>query len=351
MTDSLRDTRGATPAAAPEPWLRGPVPDVPPLLQPVAHALTQAAEDAAAALADLDVERLHARPGGAASCAFHARHAAGSLDRLFTYARGDQLDDAQRAALRAESAIPREVDAPTLVRELDAGVSRAIAQLRRTPESVLREPRGVGRAQLPSTVLGLLFHAAEHTQRHVGQLISTSRIVRAAAGTGADVRSTLRVLFARELRTLRREVERYPDDEAPWRALPGVPNTGGTLVLHLAGNLQHYVGTMLSGSRYRRDRDAEFARRGVPREALAAEIDAALHAVEQGLATLDASALDAPYPEPFEGGAVRTRDFLLHLHAHLAYHLGQVDVHRRAVTGDASGASAIALAELPRVDV
>src|SRR5215204_4989368 len=214
MTDSSRATRSPTAAAAPEPWLRGPLPDVPPLLQPVAHALTHAMEDAAAALADLDPARLHARPGGAASCAFHARHAAGSLDRLFTYARGEPLDDAQRAALRAESAIPDDVDAPTLVRELEAGVDRAIAQLRETPESALREPRGVGRAQLPSTVLGLLFHAAEHTQRHVGQLVSTSRIVRATAGADAGLVSTLRALFARELRALRREVERYPDDEA-----------------------------------------------------------------------------------------------------------------------------------------
>ena len=350
MTDSPPEIRSAAAAPAPEPWLRGPIPDVPPLLQPVAHALTQALEDAAAALADLDVQRLHARPGGAASCAFHVRHAAGSLDRLFTYARGEPLDDAQRLALRAESAIPQDVEARTLVHELEAGVGRAIAQLRRTPERVLHEPRGVGRAQLPSTVLGLLFHAAEHTQRHVGQLVSTARIVRATTSADAATLSTVRALLARELRAVRRQVERYADDEGPWRELPGVPNAGGTLVLHLAGNLQHYLGAVLGGSGYRRDRDAEFARRGVACDALLTEVDAALHAVERGLAAVDASALDAPYPERFDGGTVRTRDLLLHLHAHLAYHLGQIDYHRRAVANDHAGVGAIALAELPRME-
>ena len=168
------------PTALPEAWLRGPIDEVPPLLQPVAHALVQAAEDVRAIALALDTDALWARPAGAASCAFHVRHAARALDRLFTYARGESLNDAQRAALAEESADLPRVDGEALVAEFDAAVSRAFKQLRRTDESTLLEARGVGRAQLPSTVIGLLFHAAEHTQRHMGQLVTTARVARLA---------------------------------------------------------------------------------------------------------------------------------------------------------------------------
>ena len=111
---------------------------------------------------------------------FHARHAAGSLDRLFTYARGEQLSAAQRAAMAAEAQPDlRPQVVPALLAEFDAAVDRALDQLRSTDETALRAPRGVGRAQLPSTVLGLLFHAAEHTQRHLGQIVTTAKIVAA----------------------------------------------------------------------------------------------------------------------------------------------------------------------------
>jgi uncharacterized damage-inducible protein DinB len=111
---------------------------------------------------------------------FHVRHAAGSLDRLFTYARGEGLSAEQRAFLASE-ADPGSPEAPAaaLALAFERQVDRALAQLRATPESTLLEPRGVGRLQLPSTVLGLLVHAAEHTQRHVGQIITTARIVQA----------------------------------------------------------------------------------------------------------------------------------------------------------------------------
>jgi hypothetical protein len=167
--------------SAPEPWLRGPVAGVPPLLQPAAHALQQALEDVRAAVASLDAPALWASPGnGAASVGWHVLHAGGALDRLCTYARGAALDDPQRAALAAEAG-PEPVDAPVLLAGFEARVAAALAQLAATPESTLLDAREVGRARLPSNVLGLLFHAAEHTQRHVGAVVTTARVVRAAA--------------------------------------------------------------------------------------------------------------------------------------------------------------------------
>jgi hypothetical protein len=162
----------------PEVWLRGPLPDVAPLLQPVAHALLQAVEDVRRTVDPLAVDHLWARPGGAPSVGFHVRHAAGSLDRLFTYARGEGLSAEQRSFLGSEGEPGSPPDqAAALARGFERQVDRALAQLRATPESTLLEPRGVGRLQLPSTVLGLLVHAAEHTQRHVGQIITTAKIV------------------------------------------------------------------------------------------------------------------------------------------------------------------------------
>ena len=161
-----------------EPWLRGPVDGVDPYLQPAAHALLHAAEDVSRALAPLSPQELAATPGGAASVSFHARHLAGSLDRLFTYARGEALSAAQRDALAAEKQQPPDESAERLAALVREGVERALAQLRATPRASLLEARKVGRAGLPSTVLGLLFHAAEHTQRHAGQLVTTAKIVR-----------------------------------------------------------------------------------------------------------------------------------------------------------------------------
>jgi uncharacterized damage-inducible protein DinB len=169
----------------PEPWLRGPVPGVPPLLMPAAHALLQVSEDVERAAAGLTPEELWARPGGAAAVGFHLRHIAGSLDRLFTYARGEALNEAQRATLAVEGdpgAPPATAD--SLVAAALRALHGAIAELRSTPSDSLAERRFVGRAQLPSTVLGLLFHAAEHAQRHAGQLVTTAKIVRAGSAPG-----------------------------------------------------------------------------------------------------------------------------------------------------------------------
>lgn len=160
----------------PEVWLRGPIPGVPPLLMPAAHALAGAREDLARAAARLSDDELWARPGGVASVGFHLRHVAGILDRLLTYARGEALTDAQLAYLRSEGDPGASVD--ELLRGLDEAVERALAQLRATPDEDLLLPRGVGRLQLPSTVQGLIFHAAEHAQRHTGQVVTLSRIVR-----------------------------------------------------------------------------------------------------------------------------------------------------------------------------
>jgi hypothetical protein len=169
--------------ARPEVWMRGPVPDVPPLLQPAAHSLLQSLEEVRAVVSPLAAGQLWARPGGAPSVGFHVRHAAGSLDRLLTYARGEALSEEQRAWLAAEGepGSPPE-SAAVLVAAFERQVGRALDQIRRTDESTLLEPRGVGRLQLPSTVLGLLFHAAEHTQRHAGQIVTTAKIARALAG-------------------------------------------------------------------------------------------------------------------------------------------------------------------------
>jgi uncharacterized damage-inducible protein DinB len=161
----------------PEPWLRGPLPGVDPYLMPAAHALTHAGEDLARAVADLPPQALWTRPGGAASVGFHLRHIAGSIDRLLAYARGEALTDDQRAAARAETE-PSDADAAALLSEAHAAIAAALAQIRGTPRETLLAARAVGRAGLPSTVLGLLFHVGEHTQRHTGQLIATARAVR-----------------------------------------------------------------------------------------------------------------------------------------------------------------------------
>lgn len=162
----------------PEPWLRGPVAGVPPLLMPAAHALQQAREDAEQVVRELTTEQLWERPGGAASVGFHIRHLGGALDRLLTYARGQGLDEAQKRAALAEGREER-LDADALLAELDRVMAAALAQIRATGDTELLQPRGVGRQQLPSTVMGLVFHAAEHASRHAGQAITTSRLVRA----------------------------------------------------------------------------------------------------------------------------------------------------------------------------
>ncbi|NUQ21969.1 MAG: DUF664 domain-containing protein [Gemmatimonadaceae bacterium] len=164
------------------------------------------------------------------------------------------------------------------------------------------------------------------------------------------LQTTIRTILTRELYALRRGVEAYPDDASLWRAVPGIANVGGTLVLHLCGNLQHFIGAVLGGSGYRRDREAEFSRREVSRAVLIAEIDAAIAAVARGLDATSDATLGTRYPEKVGGREVMTADMLVHSTAHLAYHLGQFDYHRRIVTGDGRTIGAVAPAELPPVE-
>ena len=163
-----------------EVWLRGPVSGVPPLLQPVAHALLQAREELNAAMYDFPPALLNERPAGVASVGFHLQHLAGVLDRLLTYARQEALSEQQLVDLQAEN--PPLAIGPAavtqLVQRFNTGVDAALNQLKITPEASLTEVRGVGRAQVPSTLIGLLVHAAEHTTRHLGQLLVTAKWVR-----------------------------------------------------------------------------------------------------------------------------------------------------------------------------
>ena len=159
----------------PEVWLRGPLPEYIDELQPVAHSLLQVREELARARS-VPAGHLWARPGGAASIGFHLKHLAGSLDRLLTYAGGKPLSAAQRDELAREEHDSGE-SAETLVALAQAAIDRALTHVRTTPLCTLDEPREVGRQRLPSTVLGLLFHAAEHAQRHSAQIITTAKII------------------------------------------------------------------------------------------------------------------------------------------------------------------------------
>jgi hypothetical protein len=168
----------------PEVWLRGPISGIEAALQPVAHALLQAAEEVPTLLRPLHAGQLWAAPGGAAPIGFHVAHLTGSLDRLFTYARGEPLSPTQQTALAAErTVVESRPPLSQLLNEFERVLERALEQLRTTRPDSLHESRGVGRARLPSTVLGLLFHAAEHTTRHAGQIATLVRVV--SSGTSA----------------------------------------------------------------------------------------------------------------------------------------------------------------------
>lgn len=157
----------------------------------------------------------------------------------------------------------------------------------------------------------------------------------------------LAAVMCRELRTLERELAAYQTDEQIWALPAGLPNSGGTLALHAAGNLRHFVGAVLGSSAYVRDRDAEFNRRDVPRAELIEGLREAERVVRETLTTLDPARLAEPFPQPVANRRVNTGEFLAHLAAHLAYHAGQLDFHRRIVTGDARGVGAVSPTELP----
>jgi len=163
---------------AEEAWLSGKLEGFAPELMPAAHALVQAIDDLLKTATDLTNEELTAKPNGAASIAFHLRHIAGSCDRLLTYAKGEELTGAQFEFLRKEGGESSDRSAAELVGEAVSAIDEALVFCKTVAPEKLFEERSVGRKRLPTNVFGLLFHIAEHTARHVGQLTTTARIVR-----------------------------------------------------------------------------------------------------------------------------------------------------------------------------
>lgn len=162
----------------PEVWLRGPIDGFDPSVMPAVHALLQVREDLRHLVATVPPAHVWARPGGAAAIGFHLRHTGGALDRLLTYARGESLTAEQLQRLHSEEEPGESLD--SIGRSVDASIEAACAQLRTTTPELLLQPRTVGRGSLPSTVGGLIFHAAEHSTRHLGQAITTARILAGA---------------------------------------------------------------------------------------------------------------------------------------------------------------------------
>jgi hypothetical protein len=161
-----------------EIWLSGPVPGIGALLQPVAHALLQAAEDVERVAAAIGPDDLWRRPGSAASLGFHLKHLSGATERLMSYGLGRSIGAAERDWLGLEG---REgeppMDAAALARRFRSVVDAALAELARYPDDRLTEPRSIGRAQLPTTALGCFVHAGEHAARHAGQLVTTAKFL------------------------------------------------------------------------------------------------------------------------------------------------------------------------------
>ena len=164
--------------AQPDVWLRGAIPGIHESLQPIAHALLQAEEDVLAIIERLTHEEIWSQPGESAPIGFHIFHLAGSLDRLFTYARNDTLSDRQRIALTNEKTVaddkPTVDELTTLIKDT---IKAAVEQLEGTNGDALYERREVGRARLPSNVFGLLVHGAEHSARHAGQVSTLARVL------------------------------------------------------------------------------------------------------------------------------------------------------------------------------
>lgn len=160
------------------------------------------------------------------------------------------------------------------------------------------------------------------------------------------IQESIRAILLRELQALRREIEAYEDEESIWAVPPGIANSAGTLVLHLAGNLRSFVGAVLGDSGYVRDRDAEFERRDVPRTELLTEIETTIDSVDSTLTALADNTLTRSFPLAFGQLQVTTGDFLIHLVAHLAFHVGQIDYHRRLVTGSSTSVGPVAIPAL-----
>jgi hypothetical protein len=163
-----------------------------------------------------------------------------------------------------------------------------------------------------------------------------------------DLGANLAVLLVRELAGFERELGLFPDDESAWKTAPGLPNSAGNLALHVAGNLQHYIGAVLGGTGYVRDRELEFGRRSGPRGDVLAELRTASRVVDSVLRALPSERLEGDYPELLNDLRLRTDRFLMHLSAHAAFHLGQAGYVRRAVTGDQRSSGPVPLQALTR---
>lgn len=157
----------------------------------------------------------------------------------------------------------------------------------------------------------------------------------------------VRAVLLRELESLVREIEAYPGDAEVWRLSPGISNSAGTLVLHLVGNLEHFIGAVLGQTGFVRDRDAEFATRDLTRTQLRLRIEAAKDTVDATLGKVTPDQCLLEYPIPVIGRRVRIADFLVHLATHLAYHVGQIDYHRRMLDPGAGPVDAVSVAALP----
>lgn len=168
--------------------------------------------------------------------------------------------------------------------------------------------------------------------------------------SNALLRNAVRMTMVRDLRSLEREIDAYPDDESLWLTPPGITNSAGNLALHLAGNLRHFVGATLGKTGYVRNRDAEFGNRGLSREKLREEVRAAVYEVDTTLANLDDAALESVFPLPVGQSQKRvlTSDFLVHLAVHFTYHLGQIDYHRRLLTSGASPVDTVSMNDVPQ---
>jgi uncharacterized damage-inducible protein DinB len=160
-----------------EAWLTGPIDGVPPVLQPIAHALLQANDEIHTMLKDFPQSRLWEQPAGVASVAFHLQHIPGVLDRLFSYSNGSSITNTQLKYLSEEGLEDPSIKKETLLAKLSEKINQSLEHLKSVDPSTILQERTVGRKKLPSTVLGLLFHAAEHTMRHTGQLLVTARIL------------------------------------------------------------------------------------------------------------------------------------------------------------------------------
>lgn len=161
-----------------EAWLEGKIEGVLPVLMPAAHALMQSARDIEKACAELTAEEIWRETGGAASVGFHLKHISGSIDRLLSYAKGLELSEKQFENLRNEQKPDLQNDVKTQVGETLKSIGKMIEEIKETPETILFEARAVGRKRLPTNVFGLLFHIAEHTQRHVGQIVTTAKFIK-----------------------------------------------------------------------------------------------------------------------------------------------------------------------------